>query len=78
MHFNTHHFLMRYDMTKKSHPSLVAEKPTITVIDASNLRFCCRCCFGNWSPMIQEGGRLPRGALVCPWCRQRHRNRRNA
>ena len=65
-------------MTKTTHPPILPEKPTITITDMRNLHFRCRCCSGNWSPMIQEGGKLPRGALVCPWCGQHHRNKRGA
>jgi len=30
--------------------------------------FHCELCGGNWHVMLQTGGKIPRGARICPHC----------
>ena len=38
----------------------------IELVSAHNLDFRCMKCGCQFSPMLQEGGRLPRGYWKCP------------
>jgi hypothetical protein len=38
----------------------------ITLVDPSTCRYRCNCCGQIWQPMIQSGGRRPRGWWRCP------------
>ncbi len=43
-------------------------KRNIELVDASHGIYRCNNCGREYSPNIQEGGRMPRGWTRCPHC----------
>ena len=42
------------------------------LLDAGIGIFACANCGGAWSPLLQTGGKMPRGYRNCPHCGQLH------
>lgn len=53
-------------------PKEPAREKLPKLLDAGIGIFACARCCGAWSPMIQTGGKMPRGYRKCPYCGQLH------
>ena len=53
-------------------PKEPAREKLPKLLDAGIGIFACADCGGAWSPLLQTGGRMPRGYRVCPSCGQLH------
>jgi hypothetical protein len=44
-----------------------AKKHNVKIVDTQRFLVECNQCGQTWSPILQEGGRLPRGWWKCPY-----------